>query len=359
VTATSPEKTQIKAAEPTKSTPPGRAKFQLEKRREFRYPLSVMCAKICSWVTFVCPKPVRYRIADLWGEFFYRARPKYRKNVESNVLQVLGDELPPEQLGGIVRSIYRASARNFADLLTVPHAGPGELNRATTVEHGSFQLLDDALSDGRGALVLTGHLGAFDLTGQVLSERGYKLTVVTGRTTARFVFDAVSYLRSSRGMNVVEASPSGVRKMIQAVKRGEVAVLVSDRDFFQSGIPVTFFDRQTTLPPGIARIARDTGAKIVPVYGRRVETGYRLTIEPGFSVPKTRDVDEDVRHGMEQVVETLERAISRAPDQWVMFQQVWPSAPAAPAPDVPADSSTDLAIVTQSSVERPGSHPIA
>ena len=49
------------------------------------------------------------------------------------------------------------------------------------------------------------------------------MTTVTGRTTTRFMFDAVTYLRRAHGMAMVEASPSGVRKVIQALRRGEMA----------------------------------------------------------------------------------------------------------------------------------------
>jgi lauroyl/myristoyl acyltransferase len=155
------------------------------------------------------------------------------------------------------------------------------------------------------------------------------LTIVTGRTTARIVFDGVTWLRQSNGLELVEATPSGVRRALQSVKQGNCAVIVSDRDFFQNGLQVEFFGERTTLPPGAVRIARDTGASIVPVFGRRLDGKHEITIHQSFVVPKTGELHADLALGMEKVVQAVQSAVAEAPDQWVMFQSVWPSAPAA------------------------------
>lgn len=312
--------------------------FRREKRHEFRYLLSVLCAVVCSWIARLTPGSVRYWIADRLGDVYFSTAPSYRANVSANVRQVLGERASEQEVMRTTRGVFRTSARNFADVLLVPHRSNGEHDRQTKVIRGSYGNLDEALGEGMGALILTGHLGAFDLMGQVLHERGYNLTVVTGRTTGRFLFDAVTYLRRASGLELVEATPSGVKRAIQTVRRGGCAVFVSDRDFFQSGREVTFFGRRTSLPPGIVRIARETGAPIVSVFGERIGRGHGISIEPGFKISKTGNVAADLQDGIELVAGVLERAISRLPDQWVMFQRVWPSEPVGQVLGAPAGS---------------------
>jgi KDO2-lipid IV(A) lauroyltransferase len=113
---------------------------------------------------------------------------------------------------------------------------------------------------------------------------------------------------------------------------------VTDRDFFQNGRPVTLFGRETTLPPGAVRIARDSRAPIIPIFARRVGNVHELMIYDSYEVPKTTDIDADIDAGLAWVVGVLERAISTAPDQWVMFQAVWPSEPADLVRAFPAES---------------------
>ena len=176
---------------------------------------------------------------------------------------------------------------------------------------------------GEGVIFVTGHLGCFDHVGQVFWARGYKLTIVTGRTTSRFIFDGVTHLRGGKGTRLVEPTPSGVRQVIRALRQGECAVFVSDRDFFQNGRPVEFFGRATTLPPGAIRIARDTGAIVVPIAARRKRRTHEIQIMEPFDVPKTADLEADMSGGFARLVDVLEYGIRSTVDQWVMFQRVW------------------------------------
>lgn len=224
-----------------------------------------------------------------------------------------------------VKNVFRISSRNWADLLVVPGRSPDQFKRDVHSSPESLANLDRALALGKGCVLITAHVGAFDYMGHFLHACGYKLTIVTGRTTARIVFDGVTHLRQSNGLSLVEATASGVRKAIQTVMQGNCSVIVTDRDFFQNGIPATFFGDQTTLPPGAIRIARDTGAAIVAVFGKRLETGHELTILEPILIPRTSDVQADIDLGMRQVVAAMEIGLRNAPDQWVMFQRVWPS----------------------------------
>jgi KDO2-lipid IV(A) lauroyltransferase len=157
-----------------------------------------------------------------------------------------------------------------------------------------------------------------------VAARGFPIAALTARTTSRFMFEFVSFLRQAHGVQLIEASSSGVREAIAHLRQGNVLCLLSDRDFFLNGQDVVFFGEETTLPTGAARLARDTGATIVPIFTIRLENGHALIIEPSFTIEKTADRDADVELGMTMVMSALERAISKAPDQWVMFQQVWP-----------------------------------
>jgi lauroyl/myristoyl acyltransferase len=137
---------------------------------------------------------------------------------------------------------------------------------------------------------------------------------------------------------MVEPSPAGVRQVIRALRRAEIAGFLVDYDFFQNGVPVRFFGRETTLPPGPIRLARDTGALVLPVFPYRTPAGHQLGAGKPFAVPKTEDVDGDVAAGMEILKTRLEEGIRATPGQWVLFQRAWPSAPVHPAHAAPVDS---------------------
>ena len=161
----------------------------------------------------------------------------------------------PHQLVTMFTSVFRVSSRNWADLLVVPKRTRAQFLDEFQLTAGSLERLDAAIARGKGCVLVTAHLGAFDYMGHFLHALGYKLSIVTGRTTARMVFDGVTSLRQSNGLGSGRSTPSGVRKAIHAVMLGNCAVIVSDRDFFQNGVDVEFFGVRTTLPPGAVRIA--------------------------------------------------------------------------------------------------------
>lgn len=315
-----------------------RPPFRKERQHEFRYVLSITTAVVCSWTVSHMPRWLRSVVSNILADVFFAVSTTYRTNVITNIRQVVGADQDEAAVSAMAKHAFRLSARNFANVIRTPRAPRGEFVSNVPLARGSWSILDEALAEQHGAIVITAHIGGFDYIGQALNARGYKLTVVTGRTTTRFIFDGITYLRRSRGAGIVEATPSGVRTVLQALKRGECAGFVSDRDFFQNGKPVAFFGRATTLPPGGVRIARDTGAPIVPIFARHVRGGHALSIHPAFHVERTEDMEHDIAVGIARLVAVLEEAIAESPEQWVMFHEVWPSAPADPVRVFPVGS---------------------
>lgn len=325
--------------------------FRKEDRHEFRYQLSVFLAGTFSWVFFLMPTPMRDWVATRLGMLFYRMSHAYRENVEANVGQVLGKARNDADVRAVARSVFQTSALNFMDLITLPRRSRRFLLRSTHIVTGDWSIIYNAMAQGRGVIFVTGHVGCFDFIGQSFSAHGLKIHVVTGRTTSRFIFDGVTWLRGARGAALVEPTPSGVRNVIKALRRNECAVFLTDRDFFQNGRKVNFFARETTLPPGPIRIARETGALIVPIFTRRARHGHELRVYPAMEITKTSDVQEDVQRGMDALTRILETGIEASVDQWVMFQRVWPEMPPTPVRVFPVGSPLESELL-----ERVASH---
>jgi len=313
-------------------------RFRHEDRDWLRRRLSVALAEAMSWTVGMMPTPMRHWLADRAGDVWHRFAPTYRGNVRDNLRHPMGLSAGDPALDRLVLGVFRQNARNFTDLFRVPHWTAKDYARLVDVAEGDWTYLDAARAEGRGVVLVTAHLGAFDIVGRAIAERGVPLTAVTGRTTTRFIFDAVNHLRHGANLSTVEATPGGVRAVIRALRRNEAAAFLADYDFFRNGLPVTFFGRETTLPPGPVRIARDSGAQIVGAFAQRAATGYRIVFTPPFAIEKTRDLDADLAAGMERVVAMLEKAISAMPEQWVILQRVWPDAPPEPVRIFPEGS---------------------
>ena len=325
MTTPSPESDQSALNDDARSDTRRRSRhqFRREPRRELRYHLSIAIAKSISWSLWLTPRALRHWLTDRLAATFFRSSRTYRENVLANLRQVMPASTSNDELYTAARTVFRTSAHNFLDLILIPRLSKRQFTARVTHLEGGWHFLDEVLTEGRGAVIVSAHLGAFDFIGQTLAAQGYPLTTVTGRTVSRFVFDGVTYLRGARGNKLVEPTPSGVRRVVHALRQGECAAFVTDRDFFQNGHPVVFFDRLTTLPPGAVRIARNTGSPIVPIFTRRLSNGYAMTINPAIRIERTDDIATDLDRGMALMVSVLQDAIAACPEQWVMFQRVW------------------------------------
>lgn len=330
---------------------------------------TMLLARAASAVAFVTPVWIGYLVADAVGHWMFWRFGGYRESVISNLSHVYRDRLSAREIRQRARWVFRVSARNFWDLTTVPHFSTRRMSHLQEVLEGSWQTLEDLLAEGRGVIVVTGHLGAFDFVGQYFIDR-FKPLALTAPTVNESLFTAVTNLRSSRGGRLAVAGPDALRKIIAELKDGGMVVMVADRDFTDSGAPIDFFGTPTRLPSGPVKLARQFGSPIVPVftYRRNIKTRERrfgFTIGEPIWVEKTASREHDLEAGMRRVAAALERAILRSPEQWVMFQSVWKPSPAGavgtellPEPDAQTEVVTSGAAPAAISSTIPVDDPI-
>jgi lauroyl/myristoyl acyltransferase len=245
--------------------------------------------------------------------------------VRANLGRVLG-HAPPERL---VRAVFRYGALAYYDVLRLPGLSPTALRAA--VEVRGWEHLEVARAPGRGVLLVTAHLGSVSLVGQMVALGGCPANVVVEALPPRLLA-LLQGPRASHGITPLPAGPGLLRAIVAALGRNEVVGLLSDRDVLGNGIAVTFFGTPTRLPGGAAGLGLRTGAAVLPAFtARRPDGRYLGWFEPPVPLVSTGNVRADVQTNTERITRIVEAAIRRYPEQWTVFQRVWPD-PLAPAP---------------------------
>lgn len=260
---------------------------------------------------------VRYS-PSVFGAAFALALPRARRQVRDTLRWVQGEQPPLRESRAILRT-FTSYAHCLAEALA---AGRRESEHARLTVLGEDELAR-ALSNGRGAIVVTAHAGPWDAITRALGQRTRAEVVVVMQRErdgdARDFHDAV---REGGGVRVVHVGddPLAGVGLLRHLARGGIVALQLDRGA-PSGrsLSVELFQRPFRLPEGPFRLAQLSGAAIVPVFARRVGFfDYEVRVRPALGLPRSADAAARTAAAQATAAE-LEAFLSEDPTQWFRF----------------------------------------
>jgi len=279
---------------------------------------------VLSLVAPLLPPGLAYWLCDRFGDVAYLLLSRQRNTVRGNLRRVMGPRA--EGLGRRVRRVFRQGARYYYDTFRIPALELEEFDRMIRVE--GWEHLEDALRRGCGVLMFTAHLGSPALVAQILATKGYRVTTPVEPVKSRRLLNLMTRIRGSRGIRLIPLGPASTRELAEALRRNEIVGMVVDRDLQKTGIAVEFFGTETTMPAGPAMLALRTGAVMLPAFTWRRENGLFLgRIGEPMEVERTGDLRRDIHINTRRMARELEKAIAWDPEQWVVFQPIWPEMP--------------------------------
>ena len=289
--------------------------------------------RLFSLLVPLIPPAVAYRLCDWLGAVLCRLLRRQHRNVRGNLSVVLGGHADQSRVNALVCKVFREGAKYYYDTFRVPTLSDSALERLVTVE--GWEKLDRCLAKGRGVVVFTGHIGSPALVAQILAVRGYCVTSVVEPVEPESLFELMTRVRGSRGIRFVPLGPSSARELMDALRRNEIVGIVADRDVGGTGVSVDFFGIETRLPAGPALLALRAGADLLPAFTYRVGEGRFVgQIWDPIEVRRTGKLREDVRLNTQEMGRALEKAIRRSPEQWVVFEPIWPEGISPSGPGV-------------------------
>lgn len=279
-------------------------------------------------------------LADAAGTLWWLADGRRRERVRQNLRVAFGDGRPPAEVRRRTRAAFAAMLRVPLESFIQPRllVSPRDLARRTRI-HGDEALLRADWARGRGGLIVTGHLGNWELAGRLLSLHGLPARAVM-RPVENPWIDA--RVRRARGGDArVIGKRGAVHAVLETLRSGRWVALLADQNAGRGGVFVPFFGLPASTHPIPAVLALRLG---LPLYvgaalrrpGRAFAFDVHLRrMDPG---PGTEISDARVDALMAQVTATLEEWVRAAPEQYNWLHRRWKSRPPGEAsnPGVPA-----------------------
>lgn len=188
---------------------------------------------------------------------------------------------------------------------------------------------DAALAEGRGVLVVTGHVGNWELAARGLVRHGYAVTAAAKRSHDPGLGDLVEELRASGGVvTLYRGDRASELKMLRTLKGGGSLFLLMDVDTDVASVFAPFFGRPAKTPRAAAELALRLGAALFTGFIRREGPGrgHVLTLER-LEVQGTGDREADVLRIAAAMNARIEAHVRQWPANWTWFHRRWKSAP--------------------------------
>jgi KDO2-lipid IV(A) lauroyltransferase len=257
------------------------------------------------------------------GIVMYYLDCEHRKVALQNLSLAFGQEKSASEIRGIARRTFQNLGMTTIEFFRIP-----KMDAEMFKERVKIEGLEEALrllEKKKGALLLIGHFGNWELMGFMSKVIGNPIMVIAKPMKKNKWLDQfITKIRNAGGLEVI-SSVKASRKVMKALSQNRVVgILIDQRAKRSEGVWADFFGRKAPTTPSLAVLAMKTSAPVLPVF--MVRNGFqkhRLLIKEPLELIHTGDIKKDVEANTQLFNHTLESMIRQYPDQWFWVHRRW------------------------------------
>jgi len=271
-------------------------------------------------LALMLPLKLAYSLATSLSSIYYFFAFRDRRMVTDN-LRTIFPEKSGEEISAIRLRVFHNFAKYLVDFLRFKKLDKDYIRDNVKIINIGY--MQEGLRQGKGVILLTAHLGNWELGGIVVPQLGYPLLGVALPHKSKKVDKFFNDKRESKGLGVLPLG-NAAKGCLKALTRNQLLALVGDRDFTNKGRVADFFGKPAIFPEGAAVFSLHTGAMIVPTFMlRNQDDTFSLVMDKPLQFSLSGDRDKDIDTIISQSKAVFERYIRAYPDQWYMFRRFW------------------------------------
>lgn len=274
-----------------------------------------------SFILSRLPVAVRNAIGDLIGLLWFDVF-RIRRKVAIDNVGIAFPELSVAERTRIARASLRHMGRTIVEYSLLPYFDRDDIERFFDIE--GLEYVEAALREGKGAILMTLHLGNGDFAIAMLSRLGLPIHLISKEFKTRWLNDLWFGMRRRHGTRFISPEKSSF-EILRALRRNELVVFVLDQFMGPPiGVRTMFFGRETGTAAGCALMAERTGAPVIPAYTYRKPDGRHVAV---FQAPMERldyGLSEKNIAAMTQAyTDKIEAIVRQYPEQWMWIHRRW------------------------------------
>ncbi len=269
----------------------------------------------------VLPLKLAYSLSKRVSDIQCLVSKKDREAVALNLSIITKKDA--EECRRLARKVFRNFGLYLVDFFRMASLTKEDIGKRVRVE--GIENIDGVLKQNKGGIILTCHIGNWEMGGVVMAMLGYDVSAVALTHKHKSINDFFIKQREEKGMKVIPISHI-MKRCVSALRRKGLLALAGDRDFTNNGTVMDFFGMPTSIPKGMAMFSLKTDSPIIPGFCIRRDTfNYSLIFDHPIDLKETpgRDRDEIMKEANEKFVAIMEKYIRAYPEQWLIFRKFW------------------------------------
>lgn len=256
---------------------------------------------------------------------FFALVAENRRATIANQRRVIGPGASERQARLAAFRAFRSFADCFVDSMEYYGPRPGRFR----IDEPERNTILEALERGSGVILVTAHVGNWEISGRALQATGRPVHIVMAREPNQTTQEYAWRSRQRSGIDVIlsDSSVFSVFNMIRVLRRNEILAIQLDRGAPSPTAPrgtrdVEFFGAPAPFQEGPFQLARISGAPVIPVFTlRRGTRHYEIRLGEPRYVSRTDPGDLDA--ALHETVAILAGIVREHPDQWFQFRPFW------------------------------------
>jgi len=283
---------------------------------------SSLAFRIASQAALFLPRRVVYFLGEKMGIAYAMSQGEEKNAVRENLRQILGREIAQKELEAMTPQVYVNFAKYLIDFFRVPKVNHSFIDRYVSFE--GIEEVDRALEKKKGCLLLTAHVGSWEVGGAILATLGHPMKVIALSHKNPWIDQFFLKQRLSKGIRSIPVQ-TALKGALAGLRQNHVVAILGDRDYTRQGIPARFLGKTVSFPRGTAYLAIRTGAPIVPIFVLR-EKGDCIRVLCKKPIENSHfgdGSDQAIQALTQECARVLEEEIRLHPTQWLVFRRFW------------------------------------
>ena len=277
-------------------------------------------------------------IVKLGMAIFAVMKPQVASNVAAVVARFVGKKISVHQLAynnmskalpdlsesekeKILDDMWDNLGRIVGEFVHIGKCPTAKIYDFVEMAEESRQKIEELKKSGKGGIIFGAHTGNWEVGPKVFMTNGLKVSTVYRPLNNPYVEKMTSTLR---GVDLIEKSISGSRKIVEVIKAGGFVIILADQKISE-GEPVKFFHDDAITTTSIARLALKYDIALIPARSIRLGKNFkfRVEVEKSLAIEKTNDINSDVLTLTRKINCKLEEWIKEYPSQWFWVHNRW------------------------------------